>query len=447
MTPLKDCKSDGDITRAIKAALRAAFPGPAFSVTGGGGHIQWTDDGPTFEQVEEVLIAAGAETHFGYDGKRWVTLPGGHSIYFDRYNVVERDGYRSEYAKLRAEYAAEQERTHASVEQARRAKQDTYARPPVFRPPPEASDPVVFEAFERLRVQAESVSASGKESDRRPSWAPPMILDEQLAAVCVELGLLTSEDKPIGRLWAEFASPKRSMALLRDELSQQPLRGITCRGFQFFAGGGRESKMDRLFEAQREEDGSWRFGPRSHAVEYHSPYEREWERLVCEQEALEPQTRTLKSRAPNAERLAKIKAAIAEINEADVARARKQHDRQVLWARALELARARVLNFIGAPEAQMQVAGRMAGQCCICWKLLTDPISLERGIGPECYGHLVDGIRRRAADGYSPERISAVVGTSVELINAVLSEAKPRPLQIDETEEVSGEEACWGAGL
>ena len=66
----------------------------------------------------------------------------------------------------------------------------------------------------------------------------------------------------------------------------------------------------------------------------------------------------------------------------------------------------------------------MAGQCCICWKVLTDPISLERGIGPDCYGAIADSIRWHAAEGHTPERIRAAVRVSVELINAVLSEAR-----------------------
>jgi hypothetical protein len=62
-----------------------------------------------------------------------------------------------------------------------------------------------------------------------------------------------------------------------------------------------------------------------------------------------------------------------------------------------ELARARVLDFIGAPDAQMRLAARLWGHCCICGKALTDPISLEKGIGPDCLQAKIDFIRLNAA--------------------------------------------------
>ena len=55
-----------------------------------------------------------------------------------------------------------------------------------------------------------------------------------------------------------------------------------------------------------------------------------------------------------------------------------------LRQRVIELARVRVLEFAGAPGLQMQAASRLWGRCFNCGKELTDPISLERGIGPDC---------------------------------------------------------------
>jgi hypothetical protein len=37
-------------------------------------------------------------------------------------------------------------------------------------------------------------------------------------------------------------------------------------------------------------------------------------------------------------------------------------------------------------EGQAEVA--LASECCVCGKALTDPESIDRGIGPECYGKL-----------------------------------------------------------
>jgi hypothetical protein len=82
-----------------------------------------------------------------------------------------------------------------------------------------------------------------------------------------------------------------------------------------------------------------------------------------------------------------------------------------------------VLDFAGAPEAEMQLAGRLCGHCCRCFRLLTDRISLERGIGPECWGNIVARIQALAADGKRREVISFLAGAPVELIEAVLSEA------------------------
>ena len=51
-------QSDGEATRAIKGALHKAFPTAKISITNGGSHIEWTDDGPTVEQVQDVISAA-----------------------------------------------------------------------------------------------------------------------------------------------------------------------------------------------------------------------------------------------------------------------------------------------------------------------------------------------------------------------------------------------------
>jgi hypothetical protein len=70
-----------------------------------------------------------------------------------------------------------------------------------------------------------------------------------------------------------------------------------------------------------------------------------------------------------------------------------------------DLAQARMLDFVGAPDAQMQMAGRLWGHCCRCGKALTDPVSLERGIGPDCYDNILFGIRTWAVPG-NPTKLS-----------------------------------------
>ena len=56
--------------------------------------------------------------------------------------------------------------------------------------------------------------------------------------------------------------------------------------------------------------------------------------------------------------------------------------------RMTELATQRLMQFIGDPEAERRRGARVTGACFCCGKTLTDTISIERGIGPECVQHL-----------------------------------------------------------
>ena len=84
---------------------------------------------------------------------------------------------------------------------------------------------------------------------------------------------------------------------------------------------------------------------------------------------------------------------IVEIDVQDLASAGKHHRASEQRTRAVQLAQQRVLEFVGAPDAQMQLAARLCGHCCFCFRELTDPISLERGVGPDCYHNLIEFIR------------------------------------------------------
>jgi len=70
-----------------------------------------------------------------------------------------------------------------------------------------------------------------EDAERRPSWAPPLVLEEELANICYELGYLTDDNKWIARFWATFATPKRSGRWLREHVSNLPLTCLSCRGF------------------------------------------------------------------------------------------------------------------------------------------------------------------------------------------------------------------------
>ena len=83
--------------------------------------------------------------------------------------------------------------------------------------------------------------------------------------------------------------------------------------------------------------------------------------------------------------------------------------------RLYELAKQRVAEFAGDPLAQMIAGAHVTGNCAICGRGLTDPISLERGIGPECYGKIAPRTAslRRARGRRSSGITGGVMGKEV----------------------------------
>jgi hypothetical protein len=382
--------TDGENTRAIKATLRKAFSGTGFSVTRGGSYIKWTDDGPTVEQVEDALIGAGAEAKPGWNGERRLHLHG-RSFWFDRYNAGERAAEQESLARRRQEWQAQQQRENDAVCAAVLAKRNTVSAPACTRRAASAEDPEAHAAFEALRQRAETDVDCDVERKVRPSWAPPLIIEGELLEICIALGWLEEDDKPIARLWASFADPKAAGSILRERRSRHTLSGIACRGFQLHAGSERGSTGSMLFEAQRTETGQWRFGPYVSTSDYYSPRSSEWERLIRERERCQS--------IPGLDaRIERISEQLAAIDAQDLANAQEHHKRQAAPVRAVELAKARVLDFAGAPGVQMALAGRLSGMCFNCGRALTDPLSLERGIGPECLDNKVHWIRRMGAE-------------------------------------------------
>jgi hypothetical protein len=376
-----------EAARKIKSILRKAFSKVDFTVKGRSYsyvEVDWADDdGPSSDAAKAVLLASKLAAINERDelvvGKKW-------RVHFYAYNKAKREADQLHRERLLQEDAVRRTREDAAIAEARRNKDAALAKVDQH-PLPRVSDFAVFAAFEQLRERAETVVALDPNRTRRPSWAPPLVLDDELAEVCIKLGYLAADDKAIGRLWTHYATPQRAGRYARDHFSTHRLEGIACRGFQLFAGGERGTMSMLLFEAQREKDGAWRFGP----IEYPSswqPYwnrkrERRWAELIRERENL--------NHAGGAhDRIARIGQEIAAIDRADAADAQKHHDDTLLRQRALELARARVLDFVGAPGAQMQAAARLWGHCCCCGKGLTDPISLERGIGPDCWQAIVN---------------------------------------------------------
>jgi hypothetical protein len=422
--------SEAEMGKQIRTTLRAAFPKAGISVTRHGQHIEWEDSGPTPDAIKAVLVTLSfVETREAWNGVTYLHLAGStENIWLNCYNVAEREAIQRDIEQRRQEQEETEKRAREAIAQAWQAKRS--AMPVVEqRPssdPPLPPDTDIYKAFERLRQRAEAEGNTHVNQERRPSWAPPLLLGEELAEACLELGWLAKEDKRVGRLWAHFASPKRSHRYARENISLHALPEISCRGFQFYAGSERGSTDALLFEAQRDNNSTWRFGSHSWIHRYCSPRSREWERLISDRETLRHQIATVSftpdAQADNARRLADLDARIAVIDAADVEDAAAQHARWRLRQYAIDLARTRVFDFAGAPDTQMQDAARLCGRCCRCWKTLTDPLSLERGIGPDCWSGIVDAIRKSGTAGERPETISRSVGMPVEFINLVLSE-------------------------
>jgi Large polyvalent protein associated domain 29/Family of unknown function (DUF6011) len=419
-----------EIARAARAVLRTAFPKSKISVTSThySINIRWSDGGPTVELVKETLLTAGcAETWTDWRGERYLVTPDNSSshYYFDRYNAAERAAAQQISERRQQEREAEDQRIGEVIAQERAARYS--ALPSLSRQElPPVQDPSVFTAFEQLRQRAETEVQINEDTERRPSWAPPLLLGEELAELCLELGYITGDDKWIGRLWATFATPKRSGRWLRQHVSELPLEGLHCRGFALWAGAARGSQSDLLFEARREETGTCRFGPLEFTHDYQSARGREWEQLIRERERdrheLEHHELSEGRRRQLEDGIAERSRRLEVIDADDLIKARAHNTRLRLRQRALELARARVSEFVGRPDTEMMTAARLWGCCRICAKVLTDPVSLERGIGPDCHAARVDYIRRAASAGRSPEKIAALAGMPIEFVSALLSE-------------------------
>ena len=327
---------------------------------------------------------------------------------FDRYSVAERTAWAEKLERRQRE----QQQAREAVEAVRRAKWEREgaikraAKSPV-QSVQTPEEPAVFEAFEGLRQRAETDVAFDAERSRRPSWGAPMALEGELLEICTTLGYLAPDAKPIARLWATFADPKRSRAVLRERISSQPLSGIGCRGFELYAGSERGDWSSMLFEAQRAEGEAWQFGPCRWLPTYHSPHNREWKRLVGEREQRRIRAARLTDTPPASSisiGIDRLSAGIAQIDAEDLAGVQARAQRHQLRRRAIGLAKARVLEFAGAPGAQMQAAGRLSGHCFNCFRELTDPISLERGIGPDCLEGKIRFIPWDALEAHSSGR-------------------------------------------
>ena len=261
----------------------------------------------------------------------------------------------------------------------------------------------MLEILEKLRAQAEQETAEAS-TTRRPSWAPALVLSDELLDVCRSLAWLSAGAKPVARLWSVSADLKRIGTWQRDHLSNVPRHGHRVRGFDLIAGEQRTGPR-RICRRLKNENGQWDESPRW--IEPPRP-----QRLSATERTLKYFQEFL-ARPPLTEEALRERSGLDYLSDDDLARrvwlnARERErmtidipgleakigtdatayesarERYRLHTRAFELGRQRIAEFLGDPETQMLAGSRVTGCCSRCRVELTDPTSIERGIGPEC---------------------------------------------------------------
>jgi len=263
----------------------------------------------------------------------------------------------------------------------------------------------ISEILETLRQQAELYTADFA-GTRRPSWAPALVINEEFAKNLRSLGLLEADDKPIVRLWAKFADPREKGTILRENFGLA-LPGVRCRGFELHAGATRKGEC--LFRAKRGVEGGWDHGPNrwQHTPDFALHILQRDVRLLernCEIFASIIEQSGGAEQQPNVVRdLEQEQRKLDELREKCQPLTAAHNTRNEIRTHLLELARDRVIEFGGGDLLTQMVAGaHVTGRCGICGKTLTDAVSVERGIGPDCYAkhsHAIDAwvAKQRAA--------------------------------------------------
>jgi hypothetical protein len=254
------------------------------------------------------------------------------------------------------------------------------------------------EVFEALRATAEADTANYTGTKRRPSWGPAIVLGAEIEKALADLNTPLPE-KPVARLWATFAGRDRVTSYLRDNLSTLPLTGTQVRGFELHLGQDRAG-----LQLLRAKHGSDAWGVQV-GIPYHFPHSWELYRMneACKEtrQRVEVLNGTIsgarpwrhggeelaRAQLPGAEaELAEYQAIVTELNA-------ERDDYKRRLDTLTELIKRRVAEFGGSPRAEMIAGARVTGNCAICGRGLTDPLSLERGIGPECFSHIAPDLR------------------------------------------------------
>jgi hypothetical protein len=219
------------------------------------------------------------------------------------------------------------------------------------------------DGLDGLRCKAEQ-EAVREDLSRRRTWAPPLIIEGEMLALLRELGWLGAEDKPVGRLWALWTDPERGP--------------ITCKGFELIP--RQEHKGTRLFRAM--------YAEREREIAHYQGRLDSMENKLKATPDSDPQKKYFRDFADFCRR--KLDELSQQGSDWRVGTGWRFHNRETQnkYMRVQELALARVMDFCGDPDGQRKAGGQLTGNCCICGKTLTDPQSIEYGIGPECRSDL-----------------------------------------------------------
>jgi hypothetical protein len=147
-------------TQQICSALHKTFSAAKFTVQYNGQRISWTDDGPTIEQVHQVILLAGCATEGeSWDGKPILKLEDGRWICFSRYNIAERAAEQADLARRQEEYEARRNQREEAKQKADAEDKKFWSN--LWSPQPIAPQPAL------AALRAFVLSRSEK---RSPKW-------------------------------------------------------------------------------------------------------------------------------------------------------------------------------------------------------------------------------------------------------------------------------------
>jgi hypothetical protein len=220
------------------------------------------------------------------------------------------------------------------------------------------------------RVLIDTAEQRQLHPERRPTWAPPLPFQPELVSALERLKSLLPDadfDPSYGRLWAEWADPKRC---------DGRFDGFTLRA-------GKAHNGERLVRLRPGARGLWHVGP--HWLAPKAPKAprnpvRVLMSLDSDPDWIAQPEKAREFRRDIEEHFAKAQEKFAQEQEQHAIAMERVDLRDAIRDPGV----AAFLNFAGAPDATMKSGAILAGICMHCGRVLTDTTSRELGIGPEC---------------------------------------------------------------